>query len=91
MDVFEAVDAEVAALGRDAEGSAMAATARALARELDDPGTSATSKSMCAKALVDVMREIRSLAPPKVEEDEIERARKRRADRQAAARASSSS
>jgi hypothetical protein len=55
---------------------------------------SATSKSMCAKALVDVMRELRALAPPKPEEDEVERARKRRADRlagQSAAGSASSS
>jgi hypothetical protein len=80
-------------LGKAGKGP-LAETALALARELDDDGNSATSKSMCAKAMVDVLRELRTLAPPKVEDTDLERARKRRADRVArgaAAPAASSS
>jgi hypothetical protein len=43
--------------------SALACTALALAREMDDDN-SATSKSMCAKAIIEAMRELRELCPP---------------------------
>lgn len=91
MSVFESVEQEIEELG--VTGSALAATALALAEGLDAPN-SLTSKSMAAKALADVLKEIRTLAPPAEQEDEIERARKRRAERLAgkpAARSSSSS
>jgi hypothetical protein len=78
MSVFEAVEQELEELG--VTGSALAATALSLAEGLDAPN-SLTSKSMAAKALADVLKEIRSLAPPAEQEDEIERARKRRAKR----------
>jgi hypothetical protein len=94
MSVVEAVEGEVETLGPKAQVSPLAAAALSLARELDDAGNSATSKSMCAKALVDVLRELRTLVPPREEEDDIERARKRRADRlagQSAAGSASSS
>jgi hypothetical protein len=58
-------------------GSTLAATALSLAVELDGDN-SATSKSMCAKALADVMRELRALAPPRKENDDVtDLARKR--------------
>lgn len=85
MTVVEAVEAELEKFGVTA--SALGAMALSLARELDVPGNSATSKSMCAKALVDVLREIRALAPPPELEDEIERARQRRSTRLARASA----
>jgi hypothetical protein len=78
--VVEAFDLEMESIGGEFATSTLAATARALAVELDGDN-SATSKSMCAKALADVMRELRALAPAKPEEDEVERARKRRTDR----------
>jgi hypothetical protein len=78
MLVFEAVEQELEELG--VTGSALAATALSLAEGLDAPN-SLTSKSMAAKALADVLKEIRTLAPPAEQEDEIERARKRRAKR----------
>jgi hypothetical protein len=80
MSVVEALDEELLTLGDAAARSTLAATARSLAVELD-ADNSATSKSMCAKALADVMREVRALAPAKPEEDEVERARKRRVER----------
>ena len=51
--------------------SALAATALALARELDNDN-SATSKSMCAKALLDTMDRLRELGPPPKERDGID-------------------
>jgi hypothetical protein len=90
MAVVDAVQAEIDRIGEKAQGTTMAETALSLARELDGQN-SATSKSMCAKALIDVMRELRSLAPPVPEEDEVERARKRRADRLAGTAAAGSS
>ena len=89
MGVEAAVTSELEAAG--AVESSLGAAALSLARELDAPGNSATSKSMCAKALVDVLKELRALAPPPEQEDEIERARKRRADRLARQAASGSS
>lgn len=58
---------------RDADlaESALAATALALARELDG-SNSATSKSMCAKALNDTMSELRELCPPEREKDAVD-------------------
>lgn len=67
ISVVEAVERDLAELETREAGlsmSALAATALALARELDSK-TSATSKSMCAKALVDVLAELRGLAPEK--------------------------
>ncbi len=80
MSVVEAVRADIEKLGAGGQGSGLAATALALAAELD-ARNSATSKSMCAKSLIDVMRELRALAPPAESEDDLERARKRREDR----------
>jgi hypothetical protein len=62
-----------------------------LARQLDDGRVSATAKSMCARALQDVLDKLRELAPPKKEEDDIERARKRRDERLAGQSAAGSS
>lgn len=90
MSVVEAVLKEIEWLGPRAEGSPMAATALSLAEGLDDEN-SLTSKGIAAKALIDVMRELRALVPAKAEDDEIERARKRRVARQSAAGASPSS
>jgi hypothetical protein len=78
VSVFEAVETELREL--EATG-ALAATALALAEELDKPKNGATSKSMCATALVKVMGEVRSLAPPKETKDELSRIRDARARR----------
>lgn len=77
MSVTEAVERDIDALGEKAKGSGFAATALALAGALDGDN-SATSKSMCAKALIDVMRELRTLAPPKRQEDKVDEIAKRR-------------
>jgi hypothetical protein len=71
MTVVEAVEREVETLGSKAGDSPLAAVAFALARELD-ARNSATSKSMCAKAMVDVLRELRALVPPLEEKDDLD-------------------
>lgn len=71
MTVVKAVRADLDGMGERAKASTLAETALALARELDKPRNSATSKSMCAKAMIDVLRELRTLAPPRVEADGV--------------------
>jgi hypothetical protein len=56
---------------------ALAATALAMASEIDGH-TSATSKSMCAKVLVDVMERIRAAAPPAEVKDPVDELKQRR-------------
>jgi pyruvate/2-oxoglutarate dehydrogenase complex dihydrolipoamide acyltransferase (E2) component len=86
-DVLTAEEGVVAAVKRDladmgAVGrSALAASALALARELDNPENSATSKSMCAKALIETMDRLRAQAPPKKENDRLDELAARRAAR----------
>ena len=58
---------------RDKQLSAgLAATARALAAKLDDPGNSATSASMCARALLEVMSRLWEHAPAQEEADRLD-------------------
>jgi hypothetical protein len=99
VSVYEAVAGYLVGLG-DAGDSPEAATALALARELDDVvaeeaceecehvqswttgHNSATSKSMCARALNETMDKLRALAPAQDDqEDEVDRARRRRVER----------
>lgn len=72
--VVAAVARDLAALARRdrvlAE-SALAASAIVLAREMDDEN-SATSKSMCARALLDTMNRLWELAPPALTEDGVD-------------------
>jgi hypothetical protein len=89
MSVYESVERDLKNLGLAAQKSTLGATALALAAELDDSETSATAKSMCAKSMVDVFREIRALTPPKKERDGLDdlsaRREARRSGRAAAA------
>lgn len=61
----------------------LAATARELARRLDDGEASATSKSMCAKALADTVAQLRALVPAKQEPDAVDQLQARRQTRRA--------
>lgn len=88
MSVVDSLRAELEALGPRGAGSTLAATALALAAELD-ADNSATSKSMCAKSMVDVLRELRVLAPPKPEVDNLDDLTARRMARRSAATAHS--
>lgn len=85
--VVAAVERDLSKLFGDLAASALAASALAMAREIDDFGNSATSKSMCQARLMDALRELRELAPPEVTTDaidEIAAARDRRRSRSAA-------
>lgn len=57
-------DAEIASSG-------LAASALALAIELDLPGNSATAKANCARAMREALDRLRELVPPAEEEDSI--------------------
>lgn len=58
--------------------STLAMSALALAREMDEEGNSATSKSMCARALLDTMDRLRELCPPEEKTDGVDELRRRR-------------
>jgi hypothetical protein len=78
--VIDAVDGELDELrARSPElaASATAASARALAYELENPGNSATSKSMCARVIGDHMQTLRELAPPAQKKDGIDELKER--------------
>jgi hypothetical protein len=75
--------AEIAKHAPDLADSTLAATAQALALELDHPFNSATSKSMCAKALMDALEQLRALMPVREEGDDVDDLVTRRAARRA--------
>ena len=76
--MLEAVERDLAALGGDLAFSGLALTAKALAREIDEPGNSATSKSMCAARLGETLDRLRELAPPVREANKVDELRARR-------------
>lgn len=79
--VVAAVESELARLPPTVAAGAVAATALAMAREIDSPGNSATSKSMCAARLVEAMEKLRSLVdslPTETRLDDIAKQRERR-------------
>ena len=61
----------------------LAITALALAREIDSPTNSATSKSMCARSLLDTMDRLRALTPVDQEADGLDDLARRREARRA--------
>jgi hypothetical protein len=61
--------------------SALAASALAMAIEIENPHNSATSKSMCARALFDALEELRVLTPPAAEKDALDELKARREGR----------
>ena len=71
----------LALVDADLANSGLAAAALALARDIDDRYNSATSKSMCAKALLDITDRLRELAPAEAERDELDDLARRRAAR----------
>jgi hypothetical protein len=75
LKVVDAVEDELRNLiERDADlaRSPLAATCFALASQLDDSKNSATSKSMCAKALNETLERLWDLAPDKEEKDGVD-------------------
>ena len=82
MTVVSAIERDLAGLGGLAD-SGLAASALVLAGLLDDPGNSATSKSMCARSLLETMNRLRELAALALdgEEDRLDELGSRRAAR----------
>lgn len=78
-EVEKAVAAEVRRLKVADAGEA--AVALSLAREMDVSGNSATSKSMCAKALMEAMERLRAMAPPAETKDGVDEIAAKRAAR----------
>lgn len=90
MSVSEAIERDIEELRtRDPKlaDSALAASARVLAQELDKDRNSATSKSMCARALQDTLEQLRELAPPTEVKDKLDDLESRRAARRGRAAA----
>jgi hypothetical protein len=88
MSVLDAVERDIAEIRKRDEGladSALAAIAKVLAAQLDDLSNSATSKSMCAKALTETMDRLLELAPAKEVADGVDEVAKQREQRRAAA------
>lgn len=88
--VVAAVTRDLAAIGRrDAElgCGALASLALAMAAEIDEPGNSATSKSMCARVLADTLERLAVLAPVEEGGDRIDELGDKRAKRLSAATA----
>lgn len=83
-EAIEAVERDLAGIReRDADvaDSATAAAAMRMAIELEHPYNSATSKSMCAKAMIEAMRELRDLVPPVEKKGELHAIKDARAAR----------
>jgi hypothetical protein len=68
--------------------SGFAASAIALAQALDDPGNSATSKSMCARSMFDALDRLRELAPEEKRSSKVDEIGEHRAKRRRRAAAS---
>lgn len=75
--VEEAIQRDLDGLPKDLQVSGQAALALALAREMDSD-TSATSKSMCARALNETLEKLRARAPVVEEADQVDELRARR-------------
>lgn len=58
--------------------SVLSASMLSLAYEMQDPFNSATSKSMCAKALMEAREQLLALAPPVERKDDLDELRTRR-------------
>lgn len=82
--VLTAVERDIAKLPDDLAESALAASAVAMALEIEHPYNSATSKSMCQARLMDALRELRALAPEEEAMDGIDQLAAKRAERLAA-------
>lgn len=86
MSVVAAVERDLAEIRKRDErlaDSGLAASALSLAAEMDDATNSATSKSMCARALHDALDSLRALAPPAEEKDRLDDIAEQRAKRRA--------
>lgn len=85
-NVIDAAERDVAAVrkrAKDLGDSALAASAVALAREIEHPYNSATSKSMCAREMRDTLDRLWELAPKEVPSDRLDDIARQRAKRRA--------
>ena len=82
-DVAQAVERDLAKAPENVRTSGLALVALALARELDQSGNSATSKSMVARSLLDTMDRLSELIPTESEADGLDDLAKRRELRRA--------
>lgn len=86
VTVAEAVELDLAELGRRdpaVQSSALAATALALARDIDDPETSPTARAACARSLRETLDRLRELAPDELQVDALDELGSRRQQRRA--------
>lgn len=82
--VVDAVGRDLAAIAKvddELARSALAALALELARQIDNVGNSATSKSMCAGQLRDTLDRLRELMPKSADKDDLDELSARRAAR----------
>jgi hypothetical protein len=85
--VVAAVQRDLDSLGRRLPRlpkTALAASALELARQMDDPQNSATSKSMCSRALIETLDRLEELAPPVKEGDRVDELAEKRSSRRSA-------
>ncbi len=80
--------AVIACLDAGLARSGLAASALMLAGELDNRKNSATSKSMCARALAETLERLRALAPDEQKGDHLDDLSSRRDARRAGGAAS---
>lgn len=78
--------AEIAKRDKNLAQSALAAAAWSMADQLDDPGTSAHAKSLCARALLDLLNRMRDLLPPERKANALDELASRRATRTGSSR-----
>lgn len=87
MGVRDAVEQELVGVrlqDRDLGDGALAAAALELGARIDDPETSATAVSACAKTLRETLDRIRELLPAQQAGDAVDELTSRRAQRRAA-------
>ncbi len=71
-NVVDAIARDLEPMPDNLSSSSIAAVALALGRELEHPHNSATSKSMCAARITEIMGELRGLCPPERKADSID-------------------
>ena len=84
LRVVDATEREIERIRKsapDLADSAFAASAVAMAYEIEHPFNSATSKSMCAARHLEILDRLRELAPPEQKKDDLDDLRSRRVKR----------
>ena len=89
-EVAQAVERDLSRMPDHLATGGLAMSAIALAREIDDPTNSATSKSMCSRSLLDAIDRLRELTPADQEDDGLDDLTQRREARRAGGSAATS-